>query len=279
VNLVRRTEDEMRRIRTGHRDVNGTRLYYELRGAGPAVLFISGATGDAGHYAAVADALADEFTVLTYDRRGNSRSPRPVDWVRTSMEEQAEDAAALLTSLELSPAAVFGNSGGAIIACCMLLRTADVVRGAILHEPPLAAVVSEGTAAAAELKTSIEQAMAGGGPPAALEAFVRSATGTGFDTIPKDTLVRMMGNSETLFGVELEEYLTYRPDEEALTKVTVPVRLLVGEQTTPLFGEATGWLAARLRTTLGTLCGAHAPYFDRPDAMARALRPLLREVA
>jgi pimeloyl-ACP methyl ester carboxylesterase len=273
----RRTEDEMSRIKTGHCDVNGARIYYELRGNGPAVLFISGATGDAGHYTAVADALADEFTIVTYDRRGNSRSPRPPGWARTSMEEQADDAAALLKALGLR-AAVFGNSGGAIIACSMLLRHAECLRGAILHEPPLAAVVSDSATGVGELKAAIEEAMARGGLPAAVEAFVRPAAGPAFDAIPHDTLTRMMGNGETLFGMELERFLTYRPDEEALARVRLPVRVLVGEQTSPLFQGAANWLAERLRTKVTALTGAHAPYFDRPDAMARALRPLLREV-
>jgi pimeloyl-ACP methyl ester carboxylesterase len=57
--------------------VNDTTLYYERRGDGYALLFISGATGDAGHWTGVADTLANEHTVITYDRRGNSRSPRP----------------------------------------------------------------------------------------------------------------------------------------------------------------------------------------------------------
>src|SRR5918911_1990028 len=116
---------------------NGTALYCETRGSGPAVLFVSGATGDAGHFARVADLLADEFTVVTYDRRGNSRSPRPAGWAATSTEEHADDAAALLRALDLTPAAVYGNSGGAIIATCLLVRPPQVGRGAILHEPPL----------------------------------------------------------------------------------------------------------------------------------------------
>ena len=41
---------------------------------GPALLMISGAGGDAGYYAGVAEELDDAFTVITYDRRGNSRS-------------------------------------------------------------------------------------------------------------------------------------------------------------------------------------------------------------
>src|SRR5262245_55308715 len=95
--------------------VNGTTLYYERRGAGPTVLFIAGATGDAGHFGRTAELLADEFEVVTYDRRGNSRSPRPAGWARTSMDEQADDAAGLILALELAPAAVFGTSGGAVI--------------------------------------------------------------------------------------------------------------------------------------------------------------------
>ncbi len=45
--------------------VNDTTLYYERRGDGHALLFISGATGDAGHWTGVADTLADEYTVIT----------------------------------------------------------------------------------------------------------------------------------------------------------------------------------------------------------------------
>ena len=31
-------------------EVNGTELYYEVRGAGPPLLLIMGATGEAGHF-------------------------------------------------------------------------------------------------------------------------------------------------------------------------------------------------------------------------------------
>lgn len=44
-------------------EVNGTTLYCELRGQGPAVVFISGAGGDAGMWTEVADTLADEDNV------------------------------------------------------------------------------------------------------------------------------------------------------------------------------------------------------------------------
>jgi pimeloyl-ACP methyl ester carboxylesterase len=86
--------------------VNGAELYHEVRGEGPSVLLIMGMTGDAGHFETFAELLADEFTVVSYDRRGNGRSPRPAGWATTSPADQADDAAALLAALSLSPAAV-----------------------------------------------------------------------------------------------------------------------------------------------------------------------------
>ena len=66
----------------------------------------AGSNGDAGNFTRAADLLADEFTVVTYDLRGNSRSPRPPGWTTTSVSEQADDAAALIQALGLAPTVV-----------------------------------------------------------------------------------------------------------------------------------------------------------------------------
>jgi pimeloyl-ACP methyl ester carboxylesterase len=92
---------------------NGAKLYYERQGVGQALIFIAGSTGDAGNFTRVADLLADEFTVVTYDRRGNSRSERPAGWTKTSVSEQADDADGIIRALRLEPAVVFGASAGA----------------------------------------------------------------------------------------------------------------------------------------------------------------------
>lgn len=262
--------------RLGH--VNGTKIYREVRGQGPPLLFVSGATGDAGHFEAVADRLADAFTVVTYDRRGNSRSPRPDGWTRTTIEEQADDAAALVESLGMGPVGVFGTSGGAIIALAMLLRRPDLVRAAVLHEPPLGAVVEGAAEGLSAMKQALEQAMAAGGPSAALETFLR-ANGAAVDRIPPGTLARMRGNAETLFGAELEAFVTYAPDPAAIARIPVPVRLAVGTRTTPLFTGATRWLAGHLNAPMHEIPGGHTPYFEHPEVLAAALRPFFREVA
>jgi pimeloyl-ACP methyl ester carboxylesterase len=159
--------------------VNGAKIYYEVRGSGSSVLFIAGATGDGGHFERVAEILSDEFTVVTYDRRANSRSPRPDGWESTSTEEHSEDAARLIEALDIAPAAVFGNSAGAIIGLDLVIRHPELVRGAILHEPPMTAGMSNPE----KMMGAIQQVVMGGmqraGPRGGVEAFWRFVAGDG----------------------------------------------------------------------------------------------------
>ena len=55
--------------------------------------------------------------------------------------------------------------------------------------------------------------------------------------------------------------------------------LMAGTESRPYFGEASRWLASRLNVELETLPGGHSPYIDRPEDMAQALRPLLRQLS
>ncbi len=260
--------------------VNGTDLYVEIRGSGPAVLLISGATGDAGHWEQVGGRLADEFTVVSYDRRGNSRSPRPTNWTRTSMDEQADDAAGLLQTLRLVPTTVVGTSWGATILLNLLLRHPDVLRGAVVHEPPLIPVLADPQAAMAPIQSAIQAGMAAGGPRLGLEAFLRAAAGDAvYESLDPRLRERMLGNAETFFSMEFGSFEDFVPGETALTAVTVPTQVLVGRESAPFFREVCAWLAERAGMAVREIPGGHAPYLDRPAEMAEVLRPLLREFA
>jgi pimeloyl-ACP methyl ester carboxylesterase len=258
----------------------GATLYHEVRGEGPPVLLIAGATGDAGHFSRPAELLADEFTVITYDRRGNSRSPRPEGWTTTSLSEQAADAAALLEALDAAPAAVYGSSSGADIAIWLLLEHPAAVRGAVVHEPPILGVIRDPESVQALGQSVVGPAMARGGPRAAMDAFLRLMCGdAAVDALDEQLRERALGNAETFFDIEFGVLDGPVPDEQMLSAVDTPVVPAVSPGSPPFFREATGWLAERLGVAIHELAPGHAPYMDRPEEFASALRPLFREMA
>jgi pimeloyl-ACP methyl ester carboxylesterase len=259
--------------------VNGTRLHHEVRGAGPPVLLIMGMTGDAGHFDTVADMLADEFTVVSYDRRGNGRSPRPDGWAITSPQEQADDAAALLDALGLSPAALYGSSAGAVFALCLLVRHAAAVRGAILHEPALVKLFDDPSARGA-VTSLVGEARNAGGPRLAIERLWRYIAGdANWDRLDAALRARMCATAETFLDVELGSYETFLPEDAALAAIRVPVMVLVSEQSHAFYSQAAGRLAERLGVDVARTPGGHCAYHDHPYELAATLRPFLRRVS
>ena len=76
-----------------------------------------------------------------------------------------------MDALGTGPAAVFGTSSGGTFALCLLVRHPGSVRGAILHEPGLYALVDDFDAVRAPMRALVQEAMEAGGPPAAVERF------------------------------------------------------------------------------------------------------------
>ena len=123
--------------RTFHHPSAGIEWYCELRGSGPAIVLIPSGEGDCGNFAAVAEALADEFTVLTFDTPGFSRSAAPPESGAISALKLADQIAALVSSLSLAPAAFYGCSSGGIAALSLAADHPELVRNAIVHEAAL----------------------------------------------------------------------------------------------------------------------------------------------
>jgi pimeloyl-ACP methyl ester carboxylesterase len=259
--------------------VNGTELYYEVRGGGPPVLLIMGFTGDAGHFETLAELLADEFTVVSYDRRGNGRSPRPASWATTSPEEQADDAAALLAALDLAPAAVFGTSAGANFALCLLVRHPGLVCGAVLHEAALVRLFDD-PAARGAVTALVRESMAAGGPPAALEALWRYVAGDrNWERLQPDLRERMLSTAETFFGVELGSYEGFLPEDETLASVAPALVLVSEHSSSAVYAQAAGRLAERLGVEVTRTPGTHTAYHDHPHELAQTIRPFLRQIS
>ena len=263
-------------------DVGTTQLYYEVRGHGPTLLLISGGGGDAGLWGKLVPPLAEDFMVVTYDRRGYSRSPRPADWTTTSVDEQADDAAALLRRLDLAPAVTVGHSSGASIVCSLVARHPQVVRHAVSYEPPLLAVIPQGEQVVGGFRAAIEQAMAEGGPRRAMEIFIRANAGDeGFEhwwaSNEPAMRERMMENAAVFFEVELPAVAKFVPDGVAIRASGVPLTVVVGaDNRDTWFGAAADWLVAEAGAHRGELPGGHAGFDSHPDAFVNLVRQLSR---
>jgi pimeloyl-ACP methyl ester carboxylesterase len=126
-------------------DVPGARLYYETRGSGPHLLMIPGANGDARAFTPVAEHLAARCTVVTYDRRGFSRSqldgPQDDDH---RLETDADDVRRLIEHVSDAPATLLGTSSGGIVALTVLTRHPAAVNTVVPHEPPAMRVLPDG---------------------------------------------------------------------------------------------------------------------------------------
>jgi len=256
--------------------VNGAELYHEIRGSGPSLLLIHGTGGDAGCYDGLAEQLATGFTVLTYDRRGWSRSPRPAGWERTSIEEQADDAAGLLRATGMAPAIVFGSSSGGLIALDLAVRHPDVVQAAVVHEPSTFAFLPPDFVQAqfAEATAIMERGFAAGGPQGGMGAFLNELAGhDGLGSVDPKLRERWLANSDLYFAIEFPHMiLAYRPNPSGLTVALTVAR---AEESQPINAAAAEWLATAAKTTLEIIPGAHLAYLIDPAGFAAALRPLL----
>jgi pimeloyl-ACP methyl ester carboxylesterase len=93
---------------------DGTRIAYEKSGTGPALVLVDGALcyREFGPGRDVSAALADEYTVYIYDRRGRGESG---DTLPYAPEREVEDLAAVIAATG-GDAFVMGQSSGAGIA-------------------------------------------------------------------------------------------------------------------------------------------------------------------
>ncbi|HEY8584078.1 MAG TPA: alpha/beta fold hydrolase [Capillimicrobium sp.] len=139
---------------------------------GRTVLLVHGMGADRFVWADTVAALRGEARVIAYDRRAYGDSGAPEPYARTTVAEQAEDAAALLLGLHAAPAVVVGADLGALVALDLLLRHRALVPAAVLIDPPAFPLVPEANEALAAERALLERVMRDAGPGAAVRAWL-----------------------------------------------------------------------------------------------------------
>lgn len=111
-------------------DINGIRIYYQVEGAGPPLLLISGLAQNSSSWMAILPMLRDRFSCITFDNRGTGRSEVPPG--PYTIDQMGDDAAALLEHLQTGPVCAVGWSLGGSVLQSMLIRHRDRLSRAVL---------------------------------------------------------------------------------------------------------------------------------------------------
>jgi 3-oxoadipate enol-lactonase len=246
-------------------ELRDTTIHYERDGSGPDLLFVHGMGGDAQVWRDQVERLGDRYTCTTYDRRGHSRSGRGRE--PDGDATHAEDAAALVEALGLDPVVV-ASSGGARIAVELLRRRGDLVRGAVLSEPPLFGLDPEaGRLLVSELKPLVERALDAGGPRAAVDAFFSFVCPGLWSRIDEATKDRYRANAPAVLADLAAPTIPVTAAD--LAEVAVPVLVLRGADSHPALRRIAMTLAGALPDArLVELDCGHVTYAEQPERFA-----------
>jgi len=274
---------------TGVAPADGADLYYERRGSGPALLLIVGGGGDCSYYSGLGDLLASRYTVLSYDRRGNSRSLLHSPATAINIAEQSTDALAVLAEAGFDSALIFGNSGGATIALDLAAHHPRAAEFVVAHEPPVPRVLPDAAEYLA-IYDDIAYALATDGWIAAftmfqtrigrLDPLIVEALLHPESRMPpgpqRDEMVRFSRNWEYLTKYEIDSFIHYEPDLAAIRANGSRVTLGYGAQgTDPVAIEMSRVTAAKLGVECAEFPGGHIAPMERPKEFAATLIDVL----
>ena len=263
--------------------VPGATIAYDLVGSGPLLVLVAGGGGTATMYHPIADTLKDRFTVLTYDRRGFSRSvlTGKQDFsVRLSTD--AKDVVRLIEHISMGPASIFGSSSGAIVALAVLSEHPDVVTKLIAHEPPVTRFHPNALERLSQLH-AIYNTYRTEGIPVAWHQFMEAWPISPSDheatrgSFSPEITYQMAKNRQYWFEHELRQYPSVDLDMEALRLTVRQLLFTMGEETparpTTLIVEA---LSGALEAPLQQMPGGHLGYAVKPQAFGEALAEILK---
>ncbi len=228
----------------------GVALALDARGTGTPLLLVHDLAADSSAWAELVAALGGGARTLAYDRRGYGASGEPEPDERTTVQEQAEDARAVLAAAGAggaagggaasggepggaSAAVAVGDGFGALVVLDLLVRLPGLLRAAVLVEPPLHQFSERATGVLSEQRAMLEVALREGGPAQAVEAARPGASDA----------VRA---AHRAFFADFGGLASWPVTRRELRAVTVPVAIVTASATAPHLTEAADALAALL---------------------------------
>lgn len=228
---------------------DGTPIAWFRSGTGPPLMLVHGATADHTTFRVVEPLLRERFTCYAMDRRGRGASG---DRLPYSIVREFEDVAAVVDTAATESGRsvdVLGHSYGGWCALGAALRTPNVRRLVVYEGGPSP---DAGSARAAELGARLRALLVRDDRDdreAFLRVFMREVVGMTADELAafegSPVWAARVATTHTALR-ELEEAPTAESGLDAIAGLRVPVLLLLGGETAPLFRVEIEALAARL---------------------------------
>jgi len=258
---------------SGVAGVNGTRLYYETRGRGRAVVLIHGGLVDSRQWDDQMAPLAKQHRVVRYDLRGFGRSAAP-----SGPFSPIDDLRALFDFLKIDRATLVGLSLGGIIAADFALEYPDRVDRLVLSGPGLRG----DTQPPDEKSLNAYRLGAREGAAKYFAAFLESDLLAGLRDRPqaRERMRRMMTENFKALSYLAPGTLRYpdTPTIQRLGEIRAPTLVVIGA----LDGGALQNIAETIRSRVANaqkvvIDGAsHHPPVETPQEFNRALLNFLR---
>jgi pimeloyl-ACP methyl ester carboxylesterase len=261
--------------------INGVDLYCEQTGAGDPVVLVHGSWTDHRTWDRIVPVLARSFRVLTYDRRGHSKSARPGG--QGSIHKDVADLAALIEQSLLAPAHVVGNSFGGSITLRLASERPDLFRSVHVHEPPLRGLLEDRGvhSSLASREQSVLGLLEKGQTEAGARQFAETIVGPGsWDRFPPERRETWVFNALTYLDEQRDpEWLALHLPR--LATFSRPVLLTHGDQSDPTFALILDRLARALpHAEKRVLPGVgHGPQLSHPADYAPIIESFIRSAS
>lgn len=266
-------------IETAH----GT-LFCRREGSGPTLLLIHGVACDSEFFRKVSEILSKKFTVLSYDRRGYSRSSALEGETDFSVWAHAEDAAELIRfdrrlrgegNDRSSGVYVAGCSAGGAVAAALATRYPGLVQQVFLHEPLMrgsGALAEEQDAFWAKLRKGAEKHRI----ITCMMHFVNAMGGMNREKEGQsmEQQSRNLKNLELFLEKEMESFSSLRLDD---FEISAPVTVACGvDDWSGMFHRSAHQAAQAKGWKYLVVSGYHNFASDEPEAFADCLENVFR---
>lgn len=264
--------------------LGGCALHGQIAGAGPVLVMVPGGAGQASQTDPMRETLERRFAVVSYDRRGVSRSPLASGAPSPTIQTHADDLHSLIATIGGDGVCLFATSIGCLIALDLLARYPRDVVKLVAHEPPDTHLLSgaereEADAGLARLAQTFETGGAGA-------ALAQLAALIGLDPADREAdapelevTPQFMRDMSFYFEHDLGAGRAYRLDIEALRTGRDRVIVGAGEKSGPLWTHRCAQALAReLDLPLTWLPGGHNGPTAYPKASASAIIEALAEI-